>query len=732
MSATEKPIFLDSVSLSEYKKQVEPAHILDTYKEQLKELFLIRNPRFRFDLNYENDWQTFLKDHSQGKNLSDCGQWFYFPWNKRLVHYLSEEMHLEMRTARNRNIINEEEQKKIYHSSVAIAGLSVGSHPALTMAIMGMVKKWRLADPDTISGSNLNRIRADVTQIGESKCFLITRQIYQINPYAEILAYDKGVDDSNIVEFLSGADVLIEEVDNLAMKIRLRLEAKKLKIPVLMATDNGDNVIVDVERYDIHSDLKIFNGVAGDLTLEEFLKIPPMEMPRLATKIAGSKLITSRMQESLLEVGKSIYSWPQTGNAATLAGVAIAYVTKRILIGDKVCEGKMEVNLDAIFDPDYNLEESIKQRTNQRVKFLRSIGLEENNIPTDIIKKIISAGVRAPSGDNSQPWRFQVKGDIIESYNLPEKDNPIFNYKQRGSHVAHGALLENMMIAAAEFGYSSKVKLFPEPTNVNLISQLVLEKCNVEKDVLNQSVFQRSINRKKYDDTLLTDDQKKYFLNTVQEIGGGKIFLVDDPEKKKIFGKAVSQNEVVMLENEHLHNYFFRDVRWTEKAELEYKNGLYLKTMELPPPAVLIFKLLSNWKRAVWLNKIGISKFIAKQNAVGYSSGSVVGLITVSSLGTPEEFVLAGRLMERLWLKADKLGLSFHPITGIAYLMMKILDNTNEVLSVEHVKIVRDSFEQIKQVFGVKDETIAIPFRIGSGGDPSGRSSRLDPDIIIE
>lgn len=673
MSVAEKPIFLDSVSLLEYKKQVEPANILDTYEEQLKELFLICNPRFRFDLNYKNDWQKFLNKHIQGKTLSDCGQWFYFPWNKRLVHYLSEEMHFEMRTARNRNIINEEEQKKIYNSSVAIAGLSVGSHPALTMAIMGMVKKWRLADPDTISGSNLNRIRADVTQIGESKCFLITRQIYQINPYAEILAYDKGVNDSNIVEFLSGADVLVEEVDNLAMKIHLRLEAKKLKIPVLMATDNGDNVIVDVERYDLHSDLKIFNGVAGDLTLEEFLKIPPTEMPRLATKIAGSKLITSRMQESLLEVGKSIYSWPQTGDAASLAGVAIAYIVKRLLVGNKVCEGKMEVNLDAIFDPDYNLDEPTKQRADQRIKFLQAIGLEENDVKIDIIKKIISAGVCAPSGDNSQPWRFRVKGDIIESYNLPEKDNPIFNYKQRGSHVAHGALLENMIIAAAEFGYTTKVDLFPDATNPSFISRLTLKKDVVDKDILYSSISKRSINRKKYSDTLLTSDQKKNLLDTVQEIGGGKIYLVDDPEKKKIFGTAVSQNETVMLENEHLHNYFFRDVRWTEKEELEHKNGLYLKTMELPPPAVLIFKILSNWKRAVLLNKIGISKFIAKQNAVGYSSGSVVGLITVSSLGTPEEFILAGRLMERLWLKAGKLGLSFHPITGISYLMMRVL-----------------------------------------------------------
>ena len=64
--------------------------------------------------------------------------------------------------------------------------------------------------------------------------------------------------------------------------------------------------------------------------------------------------------------------------------------------------------------------------------------------------------------------------------------------------------------------------------------------------------------------------------------------------------------------------------------------------------------------------------------------------------------------------------------------MMKILDDKNEVLSTKHIKIIKDSFKQIKQIFGLTDETIALPFRIGNGGKPSGQSSRLDPEIIFE
>ena len=241
---------------------------------------------------------------------------------------------------------------------------------------MGASRIIKLADPDEISGSNLNRIRYDYTKVGVNKCDLAEQFVYQVNPYAEVFSYSNGIIPENIHEFLAGPpklDVLVEELDNLEMKIRLRLEARKLGIPVIMATDNGDNVIVDIERYDLDPNLKLFNGVAGDLTLEEFQKFPPQELPRLATKIAGAGVVVPKMLSSLMEVGKTLYSWPQLGDAATLSGVAIAYVVKRMAIGEKLKSGKLEVNLDAVFDPDY--EKDHDKREEEKRKFLGIIGL---------------------------------------------------------------------------------------------------------------------------------------------------------------------------------------------------------------------------------------------------------------------------------------------------------------------------------------------------------------------
>lgn len=374
-----KPIIVNMAAATPAtaKEQYGATDVCDTYAQQLEEVFLLRNPRFRFAPSHDAELNAFINEHAQGKDLAQCGTWFYFPWSKKLVHYLPEAMHLEMRTGRNRNIITAEEQEKLYNATIAVAGLSVGSHAASTIAIMGMAKTIKLADPDAISGSNLNRIRADVTTIGENKCDLMTRAIYQINPYAEIISYPGGITDENITAFLNDPKpaVLVEEIDNLEMKIRLRLEAKKYGVPVIMATDNGDNIIVDVERYDVNPDIEIFNGAIGHITLEEFRAFPPQELPRLATKIAGAQLITSRMQQSLLEVGRTLYSWPQPADAATLAGVAIAYGVKRIITNAPIKSGKFEINLDAIFDDTYNHPDVIAARDAQRETFLKTIGL---------------------------------------------------------------------------------------------------------------------------------------------------------------------------------------------------------------------------------------------------------------------------------------------------------------------------------------------------------------------
>ncbi|MCL5666961.1 MAG: ThiF family adenylyltransferase [Patescibacteria group bacterium] len=344
-------------------------NVIDRYLEQLEEIFLLRHPQCRFNPNYQNDRIQLLNKHLNGKAAAAKGSWFYFPWQNTLAHFLPEKLHLELRTGRNRNLVTKEEQARFYNSTIGYLGMSVGSHVALTVALTGGAKHVKLADPDSISGSNLNRIRSGFLSVGLKKTVAVARQLAEMNPYGKIEIFSEGINDKNIESFFSGPalDLIIEETDNPYIKIKSRFISKKLKLPVLMAADNGDNAIVDVERYDLYKNLPILHGILGNITAEEFKQIPPTELPKIIAKMAGANFSTVRMLQSVSEVGKTLYSWPQLGTAATLCGTVLAGLARKIITGKKIKSGRYNVNIDAIICP------ASKQELEQRDKILNKI-----------------------------------------------------------------------------------------------------------------------------------------------------------------------------------------------------------------------------------------------------------------------------------------------------------------------------------------------------------------------
>ncbi len=367
----------DRFSLKEIKnklrlQKLRVEKIIDTYINQLEDLFLIRNPKYRFNKNYSEDFKKFVKNHQKNKSLSQCGNWVYFPWNNLLIHYLKDNLHQELRLARNRNLITKEEQKIIYNKKIGIAGLSVGSNCAIALAFLGVGKFMKLADPDIIDPSNLNRILLDFTNVGLNKAEAISRFIYQLNPYSRIEIFKEGVTEKNLGRFLNGIDLLIEELDNIEMKIKIREECRKRKIPLVMATDNGDNVIIDIERYDLNSNYPIFHGNLNSLDLSD-VNTNVSKMYKVMAKIINLNLVPLRVLKSVEEVGKTLYSWPQIVTAAMMSGAITAYVVKEILLGKKIKSGKYDINIEKIFDPDFKKIEKLRKKELKKFQELFNI-----------------------------------------------------------------------------------------------------------------------------------------------------------------------------------------------------------------------------------------------------------------------------------------------------------------------------------------------------------------------
>lgn len=152
---------------------------------------------------------------------------------------------------------------------VGFAGSSVGS------AILGgflreaRPARVKLADPDWVELTNLNRMERmglrhtcasradrfdprnphDLPRVPKAEA--VAHELSLVDPYLRVDVYAEGIDRSNLDRFLlgdgadePGIEVLVEEMDDLELKIAVRERCRELGIDVVMATDFGHRVHV--------------------------------------------------------------------------------------------------------------------------------------------------------------------------------------------------------------------------------------------------------------------------------------------------------------------------------------------------------------------------------------------------------------------------------------------------------------------------------------------------------
>jgi hypothetical protein len=83
--------------------------------------------------------------------------------------------------------------------------------------------------------------------------------------------------------------------------------------------------------------------------------------------------------------------------------------------------------------------------------------------PRQLIDQLLRAA--AASMHNTQPWRFQVRdaGRTIELRADPARQLPYSDPSGRAAHIACGAALFNLRLAAAVAGQGTDVRLLPDP-----------------------------------------------------------------------------------------------------------------------------------------------------------------------------------------------------------------------------------------------------------------------------
>ena len=284
--------------------------------------------RERFGLEFDAESHTF-------------GVWIYFPWSGELIRYPDRQEHRSLRTFRNRDLITRSEQLVIAEAKIAVLGLSVGSNIVDQFVRVGIGSSYLLGDMDSVKASNLNRMRASMRHVGVAKIDVLGRKISELDPYIEQVHLPSGYSDSADEELTNfKPDLIVEEVDDLAVKARIRQWASLNRTPLIMVTDAGERSVVDVERHDL-GNVQPFNGRVKSATLQRLIEgqLTDAERKRVTIKIVGSRNLSIRLLESALQVDKRLAGMPQLISAAS-AGAAVASVAARaILCGEPLKSG---------------------------------------------------------------------------------------------------------------------------------------------------------------------------------------------------------------------------------------------------------------------------------------------------------------------------------------------------------------------------------------------------------
>jgi len=339
----------DVSPLEELLSKADIVEVVDRFEEMLEELLYCRQPPLKEQVRAGAAQAIAQRDNFVQGHLGDrhpwaVGSWVYLPWRRTLLRLLPETLHQELRTARNRGWIEPDEQAAFADVTVGIVGLSVGSNMALALAQEGGPRRMKLADFDRLAGTNLNRIRATLADLGIPKTHLVARQIYELDPYAELFLFPEGVNEGNIGQFFDGPPCLnavIDECDDPITKIKLRLEAKARRIPLLMATDMGDDVMLDVERYDLDAEYPLLHGRLGPQP-ERWLErdLTPQERLQLVLTFIGLDCMPQRMVSVGQRLGRDLDGPPQLGGTCSMGGAVVSHVLRQIFADSDEIAGR--------------------------------------------------------------------------------------------------------------------------------------------------------------------------------------------------------------------------------------------------------------------------------------------------------------------------------------------------------------------------------------------------------
>ena len=264
---------------------------------------------------------------------------------------------------------------------------------------------------------------------------------------------------------------------------------------------------------------------------------------------------------------------------------------------------------------------------------------------TDFIQ-IASYASKAPSGHNTQPWKFHITDSTITV--LPNLDValPVVDRNNRELFISLGCAVENLCIAASYFGYTTHII---ECSIEAIILELTKNALTIEDSLFHQ-IEKRQTNRNIYNGNKISDGILQQLQSIPKENGIQFYFTeINTPFANTITQYIMKGNEIQMADIA-FKNELLSWMRFNKKQVEATHNGLsYLVFGNPPLPRILARPIVSLFLKPNTQNKSDRKKIDSSSHFV----------VCATQRDTIEEWINLGRTLQRFLLKVTEIGISY-------------------------------------------------------------------------
>ena len=635
------------------------------------------------------------------------GCWVHYPWSGTLVRLLERGPFRELRLDRNRDKITRDELAVLDQAVVGVVGLSVGNAVALTLAQEGVCGTLVLADFDVLGTSNLNRVRAAVADVGLPKTVVAARQIAEVDPYVQVRCLHEGLTDDTLDAFLDGLDVVVDECDGLAMKLRLRQAARRRGIPVVMET--SDRGTLDVERFDEEPERALLHGLIPEVDPAAVRALTDGERLGLVARIVGTE-VSTRAAASMLQIGATLSTWPQLASDVALGGATVCAAVRRILLGQPMTSGRRRVDLGRLLagSPETTSITSFEPRPPPP-----SSGEPHH-------RALVEAAIKAPSGGNCQPWRFASHGERLAVHHLRARSRSLLDHDGFAGLLSVGAAIEGMALAASSRGEH----LVVEPTGAaeGLVAWVHTEG-GAAPDPLWEYLGERFTDRRLPERVPLAPALAAALDRELRP--GESLELVTAPDALAELGAHLGAVDRVRFLHPELHREMWEEVRFSDAEAAARPDGISLAEMAVGPGDEPVMRLLRRPDVAAFLRRTGGGQRLGDLADKWVASASALGLLSCEHTD-PASLLAAGRTMHRVWLTAVAHGFAVQPVGVAAYMVRHLGTELEAGYLPSDRDVLRKCDDALSSHFpGSRPTSRLLLFRILAGNPRYALQSRL-------